>query len=459
MYLDEVASARIISRGTLSNVLTEVRASESTPPLWYGIAWAVHKLDRPVGRLGVSTPIERLRLLSVMFAGLAVALTTRMAARFLPPLLAALVGAMLALGSTPLAYAEQLRAYALLMFLSIAFAELLTKALESPRPRVLGALALTTWAGTMTHYFFFLLIGGAAIWLALESRQHAREWRRVAASLAIGVLGFGLWAPGFLDQYTEGHFRWIGAFEARRAITVPGALFFGADGVLFAMVRVGVLAACAAGCYALWRLPRGRAVIALAAFPVVATCVFWALGFPIFTERNLLVAAPSIAILAAAGVSVLPTRAVVPVAALALGATFASALALQLDLGRTDARGVARALLSEGWSKEDAVLVSSERPRDLTVPVGWYLPGHPELRRVDAGRTCLVSYRIVAGPEAQRWLAAHRADVLDSRRLTSYDHPVEGRRDGFVVVARTAPSAGVPGEVFARNGVAPGCGS
>src|SRR4051794_41873126 len=53
---DEVASARIIGEQTFPHLLVHVARTESTPPLWYTLAWVTH-------RSGV--PIQDVRLLSV----------------------------------------------------------------------------------------------------------------------------------------------------------------------------------------------------------------------------------------------------------------------------------------------------------------------------------------------------------------------------------------------------------
>ena len=61
---DEVASARIIGEPTFPGLLGHVARTESTPPLWYTLAWLAH-------RTGV--PIQDVRLLSLAAgAGLAV---------------------------------------------------------------------------------------------------------------------------------------------------------------------------------------------------------------------------------------------------------------------------------------------------------------------------------------------------------------------------------------------------
>ena len=75
LYGDEVASARIVTEPSLGRVLTHVRRTESTPPAWYVAAWAVRK--------ATAADVASLRLLSVLFAAAAAALTAVWARRLL----------------------------------------------------------------------------------------------------------------------------------------------------------------------------------------------------------------------------------------------------------------------------------------------------------------------------------------------------------------------------------------
>src|SRR5689334_1627908 len=117
LYGDEVASARIVVEPSFARVLRHVRLTESTPPAWYVAAWLGHFV---VG------DVRWLRLLSVACAAGAAALTAVWARQLLgSPWAAGLAGSLVALGSEPAAYAEQLRAYALVLLLSVGFGMLL----------------------------------------------------------------------------------------------------------------------------------------------------------------------------------------------------------------------------------------------------------------------------------------------------------------------------------------------
>ncbi|HZJ71957.1 MAG TPA: hypothetical protein VFF36_13580, partial [Planctomycetota bacterium] len=73
LYGDEVASARIVTEPAPRDVLRHVRKTESTPPAWYLVAWGARTLT--------DADVASLRLLSVLFAAAASALTAIWARR------------------------------------------------------------------------------------------------------------------------------------------------------------------------------------------------------------------------------------------------------------------------------------------------------------------------------------------------------------------------------------------
>ena len=103
-WQDEVASARVVQQPTFDAMLHQVAKTESTPPLWYALAWLLH-------RAGVS--IHDARLLSVLLDGLVVAGVVLLAARILPLSLAVAAGGLAAVGAELSAHGRELRAYEL----------------------------------------------------------------------------------------------------------------------------------------------------------------------------------------------------------------------------------------------------------------------------------------------------------------------------------------------------------
>lgn len=448
LYGDEVASARIVSEPSLGRVLTHVRRTESTPPAWYVAAWTVRK-----GGVG---EMKALRLLSIAFAAGAAALTAVWARRLLRNQLAAgLAGALVALGSLPLEYAEQLRSYALVVLALVAFGMLLVE--EALRPkhwRWLG-LAAAVWVGALTHYFFLFVVGAGLAWLwTARPRAVARPTLAVGA----GLLAFVPWLPAFHEQQAHGRYRWIGGFDPLAVAKLPGELFFGPDGLLFGLARLAVTLAVAGAAVALWRHREGRAVVFLALLPIAAAAALWAAGAPIFNDRNLLPVAPFLAILVAAAVAELPQRWRSLGAAAAIAVTLAGAAYAQATLGRVRYDSVASTITKLGWTRRDGLVISYPTPAgdrrgvgiQIASPMGWYLPGRPELVWRRSARGCPTRFAVVQLADPRAWLARYR--LGSARVFAYYDHPILGRRRGKIVVARFRRPIHLPGALFYVRG-------
>jgi hypothetical protein len=367
---DEVASARILREPTFVGMLRHVARTESTPPLWYALGWALH-------RAGV--PLVDVRLVAV-FAGAALAaVTVDLASRFLSLPLAALAGALVALGSQFVAHGQELRAYELLALLAALFGRSLLSALERPARSREAALVLVVAAGGLTHYFFAFTVLAAGAWLALDRSLGAARLRALGA-IAVGSLLPFAWAPVMLTQYHADRFWWIGPFRLRHVVAVPLRLFTVAyDGTQFGLaLSAAAVVVVAAGAARLGRTSsQARLVGALALGPLVLVAGAWAAGARVFALRNLVEIGPFVAIAAAAALSALPRRA-------AFAAAAAATTALAASLAISDVPGIppydvmARALARDGWRTGDALVVYGD-PLRYRAPLEWYLPQHPTL--------------------------------------------------------------------------------
>jgi hypothetical protein len=458
LWGDEVASARILSEPRIGGVLARVRRTESTPPAWYVLAWAASKADENVTGGKLLAPVERLRLLSVLFAAAASLLTALWAVRLLGDrLLAALAGSLVALGSAPAGYAEQLRAYALLTFVSVSFGWLLVRVASRPGIWSCLGLGLVVWVGALTHYFFFFSLVAGIVWL-WASRPRPSGRRAATCAVAVGTFVFLPWLSSFANQAKQGRYAWIGRFDAASVATLPGSLFFGPQGLLYGLARIALTVAVAAGAVVLWRRPGGGAIVALAILPIAGAAVVWSFGRPIFDERNMLVVAPFLAILAAAGLLALPARAVAPLALTALAGVVIGAAYAQLTLGRIEYDRIAAALVDLGWTSKNPIIVDSPRAEtSLRVAVGWYLPDHPTLAHVGGRNHCSTSFVVAHSSTFRPWVDKHHGRVVELRYFPSYDHPFRGRANGRILVARLHGTVDPPGELFAVRGTSISC--
>jgi hypothetical protein len=367
---DEVASARIITEPTFPRLLGHVARTESTPPLWYTLAWLAHH---------AGVPTQDVRLLSLAAgAGLA-ALVVDLACRVVALPLAALAGLLSAVGSELVSHGRELRAYELLALLSVVFARVLLGVAARPSRRRQAALAATVAAGGLTHYFFAFSVLAALGWLLLDPATRAVR-RRATAAIAVGAVAAAPWLPVTLEQYHQNRFWWIGGFRLRPVLAAPLRLFTSAYGSTpFGLVlSLAALAVVVTGCLHLARIsPPGRLIAALSLAPLALAALAWIAGVRIFALRNMIEIAPFVAIAVAAAVAAIPRRAV-PVAA----AVAASALALPLvslanvHVPRYDL--LARRLVAEGWRPSMPVAVFGNFFL-YRAPLEWYLPHRPLL--------------------------------------------------------------------------------
>jgi len=394
-WQDEVASARIINEPTFPGMLAHVARTESTPPLWYALGWLLRR---------AGTPMQDIRLLSVVAGALLAALVVDVARSVVPLPFAALAGLFVALGGALVGHGQELRSYELLALLSLVFARCLLAEVAAPSRRRELALGASVAAGGLTHYFFAFSVIAALMWVWLDRDVRAVRRRATAAIVAGGAIAAG-WAPVMLAQFHQGRFWWIGSFQLRTVIAVPSRLFTSAyaNSTAGIVLSVAGLLLVAAGAARLSRASAaGRLVAALALGPLAEAAAVWSGGVRIFAERNLIGIAPFAAIAAVAGLAAVPRR-----AAVAVGVATAAFLLLPFTPFARDGGGtppydaMARELVAEGWTPSQPVAVfGSFFP--YRSPLEWYLPHQPVLDASRlSSRVCKTLF-VVRGDDVQR---------------------------------------------------------
>ncbi|MBV8079257.1 MAG: glycosyltransferase family 39 protein [Actinobacteria bacterium] len=370
LWQDEVASARILGEPTLAALVHRVGQTESTPPLWYALGWVVH-------RAGFS--IVEVRLVSVAAIGATAAAVVALARRVAGRTLSVVAGLIVACGSQFAQHAHELRAYALLTFLSVVFAWLLESSVTRPTRWRLAALACCTAAGDATHYFFLLTLAAGVVWLLWEADAAAVR-RRVLAAVLMGAAVSLAVVPLALSQYAHDHIWWIGAFALDSVLSVPMRMFwpFQLSGVGGAVVRLAVFALVLASA---WRLRchsrHARCYAVLALGPMVAAGLLWLLGLRIFAFRNLIETGPFFALVLVGGLALLSpfARAVSSSVVVVL---VVAGYAWSQSLPTTPYNAIAHALVAEGWHAPQPIAVFGDF-FDFRSPLEWYLPHDPEL--------------------------------------------------------------------------------
>ena len=194
-WVDETETARLVSK-SLPGLLGGLAHSESTPPLYYVLAWLWSQL--------FGTGEAALRSLSATIGTLTVPIAYA-AGSELVSRRAGLVTAALATVSPLLVwYSQEARAYALFLLLAAISILFLSRALREPSTRADAGWAASCSLALLTHYFAVYLVAAEAIVLL---RQRRDRTARLATGAVAGV-GLAL-LPLAAYQAKYGSSSWI----------------------------------------------------------------------------------------------------------------------------------------------------------------------------------------------------------------------------------------------------------
>jgi hypothetical protein len=364
-WLDELVTVSLLDRG-LGDLVGEVRETEATPYLYYLLAWPWTRLAG-FGEVG-------LRSLSAVLGTAAIPVAYGAGSAFAARRVGLIAAALVAVHPFLVWYAQEARAYSLLVFLGACSVLFLGRALQAPRRAELAGWAVACSLALATHYFAVFLVVAEAFWLL--HRYRPRRDAAVAALLPTLVLALHL--PLLLAQRGNGE-----AVSATsllsRFVGAPKALLVGYS---FPAEIAGTLAAAGLVVFGLvlaaTRAPaahrRGALVVASLALAAAAVPAALALaGVDYVTARNLVLAVVPGAVCVGAGYAA--TRLGLVATAVLTTVLLAITLSVSLDerYGRTDWRGAAAAL--EPTAVPRAIVVTPYLSRSLWRP---YLPGLEE---------------------------------------------------------------------------------
>lgn len=164
LWYDEVYTYNIVTQSSLSDMLREVRATESTPPLFYSLTWLIVKA------VGHSSD-PNIRFVSVA-AGIAIIPTAYFALRRFVGTSAALATAWLcAVSPLMFWYSVDGRCYALLILLGLLSLWSVALVCEAPTQRRFALWAFIGAACVYTHYFSIFLLVAEFLVLAWSLRK------------------------------------------------------------------------------------------------------------------------------------------------------------------------------------------------------------------------------------------------------------------------------------------------
>ena len=386
-YDEAVTVARVL-HPSLFATLSEVPHSESTPPLYYALAWL---WTRPFGSGEVW-----LRSLSAL-AGTGAIVAVYLGAVALPvPRRGALIAAAaVAVSPVLIWFSQDARAYALVFALTALSFLFFARARRSGSGRDLAWWALFSALAIWTHYFAGFVVAPEAALLLLGRNRRAAALATLAVLLAAALL-----APIALHQTEHAHASWIAGQPLGERLERTAAKLVGADNGSEHGARHGgpiplgipLALGLAALVLLVWRGDpderRGAGVAAAVGGAAVAIpLLLGPLGADYLDGRNLLPAFVPLLVLVGAGFGV---RRAGP-AGLGLAAAFclcSLVLTLEIDrlprLQREDLRAAAAAV---GPLRPDKAVVTDRYA--ASQPLRYYLGAEvarralPPLREID----------------------------------------------------------------------------
>ncbi|MBS1891679.1 MAG: glycosyltransferase family 39 protein [Actinobacteria bacterium] len=215
---DEAVTVGRVLHANLTTTLSEVSRSESTPPLYYLLAWAWSK--------AFGTGELWMRSISAL-AGTASIVVVYLGAVSLPlPRRAALIAAAaVAVSPVLIWFSQDARAYALVFLLSALSFLFFARARRGGSSRDLVLWGLVSALALATHYFAGFLIASEAALLLLSGPRR----RRVAvACIPIVAMAIAL-APVAIKQSEHDHAAWISSAPIGGRLERAAAKLVGGD--------------------------------------------------------------------------------------------------------------------------------------------------------------------------------------------------------------------------------------
>lgn len=359
-------------------MLSAIPNSESTPPLYYVLAWGWTRVFG-LGAVG-------LRALSALFGTLLVAVLFVIADRFFSRRAAVVVALLAAVNPFLVWFSQEARSYALLALLTAVSLGLFAQALRRPSRGVLAAWALISTAALATHYFAVFPVGAEALWLLFAA---ARSRLTIAAVAFLAACG-ALLTPLALHQRSNAHYATLiasGGSLATRTAQIPKQFVLGYNGPAEVVLGVIGVALVALGLLFWWlgSGPAQRATqlpFAVVAAVSVALPVLLALaGEDFLIARNVIVAWAPAGLLLAAGVTALRFQPAGWVVGGALCVLFAAVLvadlvdpAYQRDDWRDGAHAVGVAAVARALIVTGPATTPGAPGGGPPVPLSLYLP-------------------------------------------------------------------------------------
>jgi mannosyltransferase len=330
-----------------------IRHTESTPPLYYDLAWVWVRVFGH-GEAG-------LRSLSALVGVAVVPVAYGVGAKLVSRRAGVILAALAACNPLLIWYSQEGRAYSLLVFLTAVAFLAFAFALESPTRRALAVWVIACALALATHYYAVVAVVPQAVWLLFVHRRR----REVMVAVAIvGLCGLAL-IPLAVSQNSTGHDSWIrhAPFGPRLRQILP-QLLIGTNAparVVLKFVAFGAALVALVMLFAFRRAGAGRegsraggdgALLAggLALAGLALAFAFVVAGSDSLITRNIIALWLPAAVAVAGGVALAPRggwrvlAGAVAVALCVIGVVASGGIAFDRSMQRPDWRYVARAL-------------------------------------------------------------------------------------------------------------------
>jgi hypothetical protein len=357
---------------TPGQMITLLKHYESTPPLYYSVAWGWARIFG-FGEAG-------LRALSALCGVLVVPLAWALGRKLFSSRAGLIAAALTACNPLLIWYSQEARAYELVVLLTGASVLAFAYAREEPTPATTAAWAVVSALALATEYYAALVVIPEALWLLYEHRR-----RR---TVQVGIAAVAVWSVPLLwfavSQNATGHASWIAPLPlgARIGQIFPQFLIgFGAPaGVALSWVA-GAMTLLALSLLALHVRRTGlkdnpgvTVAGGLLLAGAVLNAVLVAVGIDNLLSRNVVELWPLAAVLVAGGLALRPGGALA-VAAVLCGVGVAAAVGVAVDRSyqRPDWRGVVHVVGAHpgpGVSQR-AFLIQDYRD---VLPLSLYMP-------------------------------------------------------------------------------------
>jgi mannosyltransferase len=362
-WLDEAFTATLLKKD-LGGLLGALPDSESTPPLYYVLAWLWSK---PFGTGEVG-----LRSLSALLGTATIPIAYAAARELLTERVALVAAALVAVNPYLVWFSQEARAYSLFALLGAVSFLYFARAWRDRSGRALWLWAAASAAMIATHYFGAFLVAAEAAALLARLRDRPRA---VAAACVPWLAVGGALVPLALAQRGTAHTAWIDDTALATRVRDLGKHFLnGPFGTPWDLAAVATAALALASLVLLAtraddRERRGALLAAGIGVAVVGSALLFAIaGADYFFDRNLIVALVPLLLVPAAGFAA--TR-----VGLALAAAFAAVLIAFVIDGNAD-----RELRREDWRHVAVMLRSDPRPQAVVIsfsglkPIQLYMP-------------------------------------------------------------------------------------